>query len=148
MTIAAPREIQLPISQREVDDLVEVEGDIQNGGGVFVLDRDSQGHTLIKFEPGDTATMGGKPNPAPGEIGSPSIIGSFPVGGSGFTGGAAIPPMMGPPPGIGTMPVGSVGSVGSGGSASGSGGGGGSGGNSGGFPKFGTAGNNANQFMA
>jgi len=136
---AAPPGI-LPIDQREIDDLVEVEGDSQNGGGSFVIDRDQNGNTLIKFEPGDGNAGGvGKQIPMipPGEIGSPSIIGSFPSG-AGFSG--PIPP-MGPPPGIGGVPMGHTTASGIGGAF----------GNptaaSGGF-KFGNVGSNANQFMA
>ncbi|KAF8444219.1 hypothetical protein BGX38DRAFT_1198635 [Terfezia claveryi] len=141
MSDSAPPGI-LPIDQREIDDLVEVEGDSQNGGGSFVIDRDQNGNTLIKFEPGDGGAGGvGKQIPIPpGEIGSPSIIGSFPSG-AGFSG--PIPP-MGPPPGIGGVPMGHT-------AASGIGGAFGNptaaGGASGGF-KFGSVGSNANQFMA
>ncbi|KAF8460357.1 salt tolerance down-regulator-domain-containing protein [Kalaharituber pfeilii] len=89
MTAAAPPELQLPILQREIDDLVEVEGDAQNGGGSFIIDRDQHGNTLIKFEPSDLDADRDKVAMIPGEIGSPSTIGSFPSGG-GFSG--PVPP--------------------------------------------------------
>jgi len=141
MSAAAPTGL-LPIDQREIDDLVEVEGDSQNGGGSFVIDRDQNGNTLIKFEPGDgDAGRGGKliPMIPPGEIGSPSIIGSFPSG-AGFSG--PVPP-MGPPPGIGGMPMGNPGAMGNAFGNPTSTAGGASGGS-----KFGNVGSNANQFMA
>lgn len=137
MSAAALPEL-LPIQQREIDDLVEVEGDTQNGSGSFVVDQEQNGNILIKFEPGDGEDPGrDKHVLVPGEIGSPSIIGSLPAAGSGFSG--TIPP-MGPPPGIGnTMPIGSAPSVTSGfkfgmmGSSS--------------SPQTSTSTSNANQFM-
>lgn len=136
MSAAALPEL-LPIQQREIDDLVEVEGDAQNGGGSFVVDQEQNGNILIKFEPGDGDGPGrDKHVLVPGEIGSPSIIGSLPAAGSGFSG--TIPP-MGPPPGIGpTMPIGSATSITSGfkfGTGSSS------------SPRTSTSTSNANQFM-
>lgn len=137
MSAAAPPGL-LPINQQEIDELVEVEGDAQNGGGSFVIDRDQIGNTLIKFElGGDQGRI--KQLPVPGEIGSPSIIGSFPTG-TGFSG--TVPP-MGPPPGIGGMPMGNPGVFGSNAGPPPPGGHVGSGG----F-KFGSVGSNGNQFVA
>lgn len=145
MSVAAPPGL-IPIDKRELDDLVEVEGDSQNGGGSFVVDRDQNGNTLIKFEPGNGDQGRDKQVPVPGEIGSPSIIGSFPSG-AGFSG--TIPP-MGPPPGIGGMPsMGNTGGIRSGFSNAGGppGHNAGPGGGGSGF-KFGSVGSNASQFMA
>src|SRR5690606_15513241 len=76
MAAAAPPDLQLPIQLSEIDDLVEVEGDSQNGGGSFVLDKDENDNVLIKFIPGEDSERE-RVTPAPGEIGSPSIIGSY-----------------------------------------------------------------------
>ena len=140
MSAAAPPELQPPIHQKEIDELVEVEGDSQNGGGSFVLDRDQNGNTLIKFVPGDVDGRRNKSAAVPGEIGSPSIIGLFPSS-VGFSG--TIPP-MGPPPGMGGVHVGGVGS----GFGPGVGGGVSGGSNGAVGPRFGSVGSNANQFTA
>lgn len=76
MTTSAGPEV-LPIQQKELDEIFEVEGDSQNGGGTFVIDRDQHGNTLIKFEPGDPKAFNPAPI-APGEIGSPSMMNAHP----------------------------------------------------------------------
>lgn len=63
-----------PPLERELLEICETEGNSHNGGGVFEVRTDTNGHNFIKHESGDDGdrhrTLG-----APGEIGSP-VVGS------------------------------------------------------------------------
>lgn len=81
----APRDE--PVSDKELLDLCETEGNPNNGGGYFDVRVDDDGRTLIRYEP--EITSHGRPAGAPGEIGSPIV-----------SGGMASVPRFGGPPGI------------------------------------------------
>jgi actin-related protein len=75
-----------PISEKELLDLCETEGNPNNGGGYFDVRQESDGRILIRFEPdvpSNHRTVG-----APGDIGSP-VVGS--IGVSRFPGPPGIP---------------------------------------------------------
>ncbi|KAI9786616.1 MAG: Stress response protein nst1 [Geoglossum umbratile] len=68
------------VQMRELLDICETEGDIQNGGGFFTIQKDAQGRTFVKHEVDEgIAGSGGRVNTAPGEIGSPVPGSSVPV---------------------------------------------------------------------
>ncbi|KAI9738960.1 MAG: Stress response protein nst1 [Claussenomyces sp. TS43310] len=60
-----------PISDKELLDLCETEGNPNNGGGYFDVRIEGEGHTLIRYEP--EISSHGRPIGAPGEIGSPIV---------------------------------------------------------------------------
>jgi hypothetical protein len=71
---------EAPVQMRELLDICETEGDIQNGGGFFTIQKDAQGRTFVKHEVDEgIAGSGGRVNTAPGEIGSPVPGSSVPV---------------------------------------------------------------------
>jgi hypothetical protein len=75
-----------PVSEKEVLDICETEGNAINGGGAFDIRRDSNGHCSIRFEseiPTSHRALG-----APGEIGSPIV------------GGGGLSRATNPPPGF------------------------------------------------
>ncbi|KAK8044470.1 hypothetical protein PG993_004494 [Apiospora rasikravindrae] len=75
-----------PISQSELLDMCETEGNAQNGGGSFDIRQDeASGKVSVRFDPssGGTAAAGSRNVGAPGEIGSP-IVG---MGSAGLFGG-------------------------------------------------------------
>lgn len=74
-----------PVSEKELLDICETEGNPINGGGSFDIRKDANDHASIRYE-NDTSST--RPIGAPGEIGSP-IVGSGGI--SRFTG---------PPPGF------------------------------------------------
>lgn len=69
------RSFDEPISDKEIMDLTETEGNQTNGGGFFEVKRDEDGQPLIHFEPVDCSMGIGRPNGVPGDIGSP-VVGS------------------------------------------------------------------------
>ncbi|KAI1073970.1 hypothetical protein F5B20DRAFT_565342 [Whalleya microplaca] len=64
-----------PVSERELLDMCETEGNPQNGGGSFDVRRDDNGKVAIRFEPDGALIPPGYPRSigAPGEIGSPIV---------------------------------------------------------------------------
>jgi hypothetical protein len=62
-----------PVSDKELLDLCETEGNPNNGGGFFDVRNEPDGRVLIRYEP-DTGPSQ-RPVGAPGDIGSP-IVGS------------------------------------------------------------------------
>lgn len=66
--------LENPVSDKEILDLCETEGNATNGGGFFDVKYDADGQPLIRYEPVDSMTMRG-PAGVPGDIGSP-IVGS------------------------------------------------------------------------
>jgi len=71
-----------PIDETELLDICETEGNAQNGGGSFDVRRDSRDKVAIRFEAGGGLGHGPFPRNvgAPGEIGSPIVGFSRPVG--------------------------------------------------------------------
>jgi hypothetical protein len=70
---------EAPVQMRELLDICETEGDVQNGGGFFSIQKDAQGRTFVKHEVDEGTSSSGKGNIAPGEIGSPIPSSSVPV---------------------------------------------------------------------
>ncbi|KAH0542680.1 hypothetical protein FGG08_002913 [Glutinoglossum americanum] len=70
---------EAPVQMRELLDICETEGDIQNGGGFFAIQKDAQGRTFVKYEVDEGISGPGRGNIAPGEIGSPVPGSSVPV---------------------------------------------------------------------
>ncbi|KAI0011584.1 hypothetical protein F4779DRAFT_189273 [Xylariaceae sp. FL0662B] len=70
-----------PVSERELLDMCETEGNPQNGGGSFDIRRDENGKVAIRFDPNGESIPPPFPRSvgAPGEIGSP-LVGSGPPG--------------------------------------------------------------------
>lgn len=109
---AAP--LDLSVTIKDLADILDVEGDMLNGGGNFVITHDTNGRTLVRFEEDDEKSIDGGgiyqapgapigssiANPHPGEIGSPA--------GSGFA--HPFKAAVGPPPGIATNGLPSSGS--------------------------------------
>lgn len=81
----------------ELADVLDVEGDAQNGGGNFKVTHDTNGRTLVRYEAddnlGDMHHYGAFSRV--GEIGSPSMHGSAPFR-----------PSLHGPPGMATSPAG------------------------------------------
>ncbi|KAI0395873.1 hypothetical protein F5Y17DRAFT_421775 [Xylariaceae sp. FL0594] len=71
-----------PIDQRELLEFCETEGNAQNGGGSFDVRRDMFDKVAIRFDPGGGLGRGpfSRNIGAPGEIGSPIVGSSRPVG--------------------------------------------------------------------
>lgn len=94
------------IAQKEINEALEVEGDLQNGGGNFKMTHDKNGRTLVQYEPDDTISehlSGGGPHgpSSVGEIGSPSL-GAAPLFRIPFV--STVAPV--PPPGMAASPAG------------------------------------------
>ena len=71
---------EAPVQMRELLDICETEGDAQNGGGFFFIQKDAQGRTFVKHEVDESSSgSGGRANTAAGEIGSPVPGSSVPV---------------------------------------------------------------------
>jgi hypothetical protein len=71
---------EAPVQMRELLDICETEGDAQNGGGFFAIQKDAQCRTFVKHEVDESISgSGGRANIAPGEIGSPVPGSSVPV---------------------------------------------------------------------
>lgn len=66
-----------PVSERELLDICDTEGNATNGGGYFDVQTDSNGRTTIKHQ--TEAPSNGRPVGAPGEIGSPIVGGAMPA---------------------------------------------------------------------
>ncbi|KAI1815183.1 hypothetical protein GGS20DRAFT_544764 [Poronia punctata] len=72
-----------PIDEGELLDICETEGNAQNGGGSFEVQRDNNDTIIIRFDKGDDIGHGILPRHVrapPGEIGSPIVGFSRPVG--------------------------------------------------------------------
>ncbi|KAI6086277.1 salt tolerance down-regulator-domain-containing protein [Hypoxylon rubiginosum] len=69
-----------PVSEAELLDMCETEGNTQNGGGTFDVRHDESGRVSIKFEPDAGSAPSSLPRNlgAPGEIGSPIVGHSSP----------------------------------------------------------------------
>lgn len=81
LEIASADLIATGIDLREVELITEVEGDAQNGGGIFIVKKDEEGKQLVRFEPEEPITEGALHSaPGPGEIGSPTMSSVFPFG--------------------------------------------------------------------
>lgn len=72
--------LEPPIYEKEMLDLCETEGNPQNGGGSFLIDKDNSGAVLVKFDPG-LGTSGPRNSIVPGDIGSPVPGTSIPAAG-------------------------------------------------------------------
>lgn len=66
-----------PVSEAELLDMCETEGNPQNGGGSFDIRRDGSGKVTIKFDVGGPSSA----TPFPRKLGAPGDIGSPIVGG-------------------------------------------------------------------
>jgi hypothetical protein len=78
--------LEQPVSEQELLDICETEGNAINGGGSFDIRKENNGNYSIRYEnnmPGPNRPVG-----APGEIGSPIV------------GNGGIPRFPGPPPGF------------------------------------------------
>lgn len=87
VALAAP---ELNLTTAELGAVLDVEGDLQNGGGTFKRKLDSSGRILVHYEEDQDTNANSSPFPL-GEIGSPSGF-----SGSGFSRGGWTP--QGPPP--------------------------------------------------
>ncbi|XXG98149.1 hypothetical protein Hte_004470 [Hypoxylon texense] len=67
-----------PVSEAELLDMCETEGNTQNGGGTFDIRQDESGKVAIKFE----TDAGSAPSSLPRNLGAPGEIGSPIVGNS------------------------------------------------------------------
>lgn len=68
------------IELKEVEIITEVEGDAQNGGGIFSVETNEEGERMVSFKE-DTLPEGQLPSASgPGEIGSPTMSSAFPFG--------------------------------------------------------------------
>lgn len=76
-----------PISMVEMMDICDTEGNTQNGGGSFIIER-RDSHTYVKFEPGRNTSLSMSGGVGPGDIGSPASGGAMPA----FVGGRGFPP--------------------------------------------------------
>lgn len=88
------------VSEKELLDLCETEGNGNNGGGFFDVRKDSNGTLCIRYEADDGAPQ--TQRSVPGDIGSP-IVGSAGLMSFGGRGRVASPPGLGaagPPPGL------------------------------------------------
>lgn len=77
---------EVPVSEKELLDICETEGNAINGGGSFDIRRDANGHCSVQYQ-SDMPTLQ-RPLGAPGEIGSPIV------------GGGGLSRVTGPPPGF------------------------------------------------
>ncbi|MCJ1357946.1 MAG: Stress response protein nst1 [Icmadophila ericetorum] len=72
---------EAPIQLTDILDIVDTEGNAQNGGGAFHVHNEGQRGMYIKFEPNEGSSMARAVGMA-GEIGSPVVGHNFPFGGS------------------------------------------------------------------
>jgi hypothetical protein len=81
LEIAQPDLVASGIELREVELITEVEGDAQNGGGIFFVKTNEKGERMVRFELEEPIPEGQLPSaPGPGEIGSPTMTSAFPFG--------------------------------------------------------------------
>ena len=71
-----------PISMKEMLGICDTEGNSQNGGGSFIIER-HEPHTYVKFEPGRNTSISMNGGLGPGDIGSPIPGGAMPSFGGG-----------------------------------------------------------------
>ncbi|KAI5788438.1 hypothetical protein EDC01DRAFT_717848 [Geopyxis carbonaria] len=65
----------LIISSNDIADVLDIEGDPQNGGGTFKVSNDASGRTLVQYEPDQSSDLH---RMSVGEIGSPGTQGAVP----------------------------------------------------------------------
>jgi len=84
----------------EMMDICDTEGNMQNGGGSFLVKNEGAGRTFVKFEPDASASLpSGRPGIGPGDIGSPVPSNTFPAFG-GAPVGSRQPFQSSPPTGF------------------------------------------------
>ncbi|KAH0545186.1 hypothetical protein GP486_008466 [Trichoglossum hirsutum] len=81
---------EAPVQMKELLDICETEGDVQNGGGVFTIQKDAQGRTFVKHEVDEGMAGPARGNMAPGEIGSPIPNSSVPAAFRAFQSGPGV----------------------------------------------------------
>lgn len=69
---------ELSFQLADLMDVLDIEGDAQNGGGNFKVKHDSDGRTLVRYETDDLADTHLFGPFRVGEIGSPSLHGPLP----------------------------------------------------------------------
>ena len=62
---------ETPIQLKEMLDICDTEGNIQNGGGSFIIQTHEPGGTFVKFEAGGNLNNVSRSGGGPGDIGSP-----------------------------------------------------------------------------
>ncbi|KAL2796890.1 salt tolerance down-regulator-domain-containing protein [Aspergillus keveii] len=92
---------EAPIALKEMLDICDTEGNAQNGGGSFSIQKNEKGE-FVKFEPGTNSAASGKRGSiAPGEIGSPLNSNSIPAfGGIGTPPSSVLRQSFSPPAGF------------------------------------------------